>query len=165
MPSCVAVQPPEGGPPDETPPKLVSSFPAEGTVNFKEKTIKFTFDKDIDAKDLHRNLLIMPQLDKPANQDLYSYRIHSNTLHLTLQMPLKADTTYTIHLKDVIIDKHEGTQALPIALTFSTGPSIDWITSQGIAKHLLTNTPLENVNVYLYNAERDPEEWQKKGIP
>jgi hypothetical protein len=47
-------------------------------------------------------------------------------------------------------------------LTFSTGAFIDPITAKGKIKELLTNKPVGEVSVYLYNAERDPKEWQEK---
>lgn len=64
--SCVAQQTPEGGPPDETPPKLIRSFPENGSLNFKGKQIRLTFDKDIAVE--IRNFQIMPKLDQPKNK-------------------------------------------------------------------------------------------------
>ncbi|WP_041546069.1 Ig-like domain-containing domain [Cardinium endosymbiont of Encarsia pergandiella] len=161
--SCVAQQTPEGGPPDETPPKLIRSFPENGSLNFKGKQIRLTFDKDIAVE--IRNFQIMPKLDQPKNKKAYSYTINGKTLELTLHVPLKEETTYAIHFNKAIKDRHEGTKATGDPIIFSTGAFIDPITITGKTKELLTNKPIGEVSVYLYNAARDPKEWQEKGIP
>ncbi|WP_419241710.1 Ig-like domain-containing domain [Cardinium endosymbiont of Nabis limbatus] len=163
--SCVAVQEPEGGPPDETPPKLVRSLPENGGLNFKGKTIRLIFDKDIAVENLYNNLGIMPKPDEPKNKKAYTYTVNGKTLTLKLHVPLKENTTYSIHFNKAIKDTHEGTKAIGDALTFSTGSFIDPITAKGKVKELLTNKPVGDTNVYLYNAERDPKEWQEEGTP
>lgn len=163
--SCVTEQLPEGGPPDETPPKLVRSFPENGALNFKDRKIRVTFNKNIAVEDIYNKLLVMPKLDKPENKQPYNYFINGKTLELKLNSPLKADTTYSIHFNDVVKDKREGTKATDVVLTFSTGSFIDPITAKGKTKDLLTDKLVGGVNVYLYSAERDPKEWQEKGIP
>ncbi|WP_342265749.1 Ig-like domain-containing protein [Cardinium endosymbiont of Philonthus spinipes] len=161
--SCVAVQEPEGGPPDETPPKLVRSVPENSALNFKGKTIRLTFNKDIAFS--NNNLVIMPKLDQPKGKQPYSYTVNGKTLQLKLHVPLKEETTYAIHFNNAVKDTHEGTKATGAALTFSTGSFIDPITIKGTTKALLTNKPVGNVSVYLYSATRDPKEWQEKGTP
>ncbi|MEF2228462.1 MAG: Ig-like domain-containing domain [Candidatus Cardinium sp.] len=163
--SCVAVQEPEGGPPDETPPVLVRSFPEDGVLNFKGKTIRFTFNKDIDVENPYHNLLFMPKLAESKNKQPYSYSVNGKTLQLKLNAPLKEDTTYSIHFSKAVKDTHEGTKAMEKVLTFSTGSFIDPITMKGSIKELLTNRAVGNVSVYLYSAERDPQEWQQAGTP
>lgn len=163
--SCVAVQEPEGGPPDETLLKLVHSFPKDGALNFKGKTIRLTFNKDITVANIYSNLLIMPNLDQPNDKEAYSYTVNGKTLQLRLSAPLKEETTYSIHFSKAVKDTHEGTEATSEVLTFSTGSFIDPITVKGKIKELLTNKPVGDVSVYLYSATRDPKEWQEKGIP
>ncbi|TSJ81380.1 MAG: Ig-like domain-containing protein [Candidatus Cardinium sp.] len=163
--SCVAVQEPEGGPPDETPPKLVRSFPENGALNVKGKKIRLTFNKDVEDENIYSNLLIMPKLNQPKNKQPYSYTISGKTLELKLNVPLQEDTTYSIHFNKAVKDTHEGTKAIGDPLTFSTGSFIDPITLKGKIKELLTNKPVGDVSVYLYSATRDPEEWQEKGTP
>lgn len=163
--SCVAVQTPEGGPPDETPPKLVRSLPENGALHFKGKKIRLTFDKDIAVENIYNNLLIMPKLDQPKNKQPYSYTVSGKTLQLTLHAPLKEETTYSIHFNKAIKDTHEGTKPTSGVVTFSTGSFMDPITIKGKVKELLTSQPVGDVNVYLYSAARDPQEWQEKGIP
>jgi len=161
--SCVAIQTPEGGPPDETPPELVRSFPKSGSLNFKGKKIRLTFDKDIAVES--SNFQIMPKLDQPKNKKAYSYTINGKTLQFTLHVPLKEDTTYAIHFNKAVKDRHEGTKATGDPIIFSTGAFIDPITITGKTKELLTNKPVGGVSVYLYDAARDPKEWQEKAIP
>ncbi|MGI2298922.1 Ig-like domain-containing domain [Candidatus Cardinium hertigii] len=161
--SCVAQQTPEGGPLDETPPKLVRSFPENGSVNFKGKKIQLIFDKDIAFES--SNFQIMPKLEQPKNKKAYSYTINGKKLQLTFHAPLKEETTYAIHFNKAVKDTHEGTKATGDPIIFSTGAFIDPITIAGKTKELLTNQPVGEVSVYLYDAARDPKEWQEKGIP
>ena len=163
--SCVTVQAPEGGPPDETPPILVRSFPENGALHVKEKKIRLTFNKDIAVENIYNNLLIMPKLDAPKDKQPYSYTVNGKTLQLKLNVPLKGETTYSIHFDKAIKDTHEGTKATGEVLTFSTGSFIDPITLKGKIKELLTNKPVGDVSVYLYSDTRDPKEWQEKGTP
>ncbi|WP_243575133.1 Ig-like domain-containing protein [Candidatus Cardinium sp. cByotN1] len=163
--SCVAVQDPEGGPPDQTPLILVRSFPENGALNVKGTKIRLTFNKDIAVVNIYDNLVIMPNLDTPKNKQPYSYTVNGKTLELKLNTPLKEDTTYSIHFNKAIKDTHEGTQASGEVLTFSTGSFIDPITLKGKIKELLTNKPVGDVSVYLYSDTRDPKEWQEKGMP
>jgi methionine-rich copper-binding protein CopC len=161
--SCVAVQTPEGGPPDETPPMLIRTVPENGSLNFKGKKIILTFDKDIAVENIYSKLRVMPQLEKPKKQQAYRYEVRGRTLKIMLNAPLKEDTTYSMHFNDVVKDTHEGTKATNAVLTFSTGSFIDPITAKGRIKDLLTNKPVGDVHVCLYNAERDPKEWNNKG--
>lgn len=161
--SCVTVQTPEGGPPDERPPMLIRTVPENGSLNFKGKKITLTFDKDISVENVYAKLKVMPKLDKPKNKQPYSYKVCGNTLKITLNVPLKEDATYAMHFNDVVKDIHEGTKATNAVLTFSTGSFIDPITAKGCIKDLLTNKPVGDVHVFLYNAERDPKAWNDKG--
>lgn len=161
--SCVTVQTPEGGPPDETPPKLVCSFPENGALNFKGNKIRLTFNKSIKVEGIYTNLLIMPKLDVLKNKQPYSYTVHGKTLEIKLNSPLKEHTTYSMHFNNAVKDTHEGTKPTDAVLTFSTGSFIDAITAKGETKTLLTNRPVGDVSVYLYSSERDPKEWQEKG--
>ncbi len=163
--SCVAVQDPEGGPPDTTPPKLIRSLPENGALNFKAKKIRCTFDKYIAGDDVENNLVIMPNVDAPKNKKPYRYNIHGKTLEITFNVPLKDDTTYCMHFNKAIKDIHEGTKATGAQLTFSTGSFIDPISLKGSVKELLTHKPVGDATVYLYDATRDPKEWQEKGTP
>lgn len=163
--SCVGVEPPEGGPPDETPPVLVRSFPENGALQFKSKKIQFSFNKAITVENIYSNLVIMPKLDVPKNKQPYSYTINGKTLQIKLNVPLKEETTYSIHFNKAVKDTHEGTKATGQVLTFSTGSCIDPIMAKGKIKDLLTDKPIEDVNVYLYCAKRDTKEWQEQGAP
>ncbi|TDG95794.1 Ig-like domain-containing domain [Cardinium endosymbiont of Culicoides punctatus] len=164
--SCVTVKEPEGGPPDETPLKMVRTFPENGSLHFKDKKIRITFNKNIKVEGIHANLLIMPKLDTSKNsKQPYSYSVSGKTLKIKLNVPLKEDTTYSMYFNNAVKDTHEGTKPTDAVLTFSTGSFIDPITAKGEIKELLTNRPVGDVGIYLYSSERDPKEWQEKGVP
>lgn len=163
--SCVAIQNPEGGPPDKTPPKLKRTFPKNETVSFQGKKIAFTFNKDIDVQNIYKNLLITPNLEPKKDKPIYQYSIKGKTLELKFNSPLKENTTYTINCNYAIQDRHERLSPTDAILTFSTGLFIDQIAIQGIVKDLLTNQPVKDVNIYLYKTANDSKTFQEDAIP
>jgi len=162
--SCASEQPPEGGPKDEVPPKVVRTLPKDGGLNFKGKKISVTFDKHITVTDIYNKLLITPQLDKVDKKRPYKYVVNGKTLEIKFNLPLKEDTTYAMHFNDAVKDLHEGTHPVDSVLTFSTGSFIDPITAEGSVIELLTNSSMADVKVCLYSAERDPKEWMEQGL-
>ncbi|MBX9890116.1 MAG: Ig-like domain-containing protein [Amoebophilaceae bacterium] len=165
MVSCVAVQQPEGGPKDETPLKIVRSFPKDSALNFKRNKISVTFNKDIKVDNIYAKLVITPQLEKSKKKQPYTYSVSGKTLALKFNAPLKIDTTYSIHFSEAIKDLHEGLKAVGCLLTFSTGSFIDPMVAAGKVKELLSDKPVGGVSICLYNTERDPKEWEENDTP
>lgn len=165
--SCADVEEPEGGPKDEVTPRLIHSFPENGALNFKGNKVVLTFDKPITDDNFDENLVIMPSLAKAEHKKkAYRYRIGGtigrNKLAIKFKVPLKENTTYILNVNGSIQDRKEKLKPTNAILTFSTGALLDAVTIKGRVKELLTNKPVEEVNIYLYHAERDPQEWQKE---
>src|SRR5580658_7889906 len=60
---CANIVPPNGGPRDTLPPRLVSAFPADSNLEYKSGKVNklvFTFDEYIDVKEVHDNLIVSP---------------------------------------------------------------------------------------------------------
>ncbi|MDX5442193.1 MAG: Ig-like domain-containing protein [Hymenobacteraceae bacterium] len=145
--ACAAIRPPEGGPKDETPPKLLSSQPENLQVGVNTQTIKLRFDEPIQVKDIQRQLLITPDAGIP-----FKTRVEENELELIFEKPLEENVTYTIQFRDAIQDITESNKAEKIKLTFSTGAALDSGRVGGKVVRLLQNTPEANTTIALYPA-------------
>src|SRR5688572_12813001 len=58
--SCANIIPPAGGPRDSIPPKVISVFPADSTLNFRSDRIEIEFDEYVDLQEVANNLLFTP---------------------------------------------------------------------------------------------------------
>jgi uncharacterized protein (DUF2141 family) len=144
--ACANKVPPTGGPKDETPPNLVASIPKDGNTNVKSTELTLLFDELIIAKNIKKELLITPRIDFD-----YEYKIKKNTIILNLEQPLDSATTYTFNFRNSIVDITEGNPAVDLVLAFSTGPVLDTLEIEGNINDLLTEKPIENLVVGLYN--------------
>lgn len=120
--ACASGQeiPPPGGPPDEQPPVIRESVPAEGTINFNERTVRITFDEYLNEGSVAEQLVITPIPERTPEID-WSGR----TLEIRFQEPLRENRTYAITLGAGIQDLSGNRLGTPYTLRFSTGPVID----------------------------------------
>lgn len=148
--TCAKVEELEGGPKDTVPPQLVSTYPLQESIRFKDKKLQLTFDKDIEIQDIYNRLIITPKLARLENKPSYIYKVKDRTLEIILQVLLEEDTTYTFNFKDVIHDTRESTPAENPTLTFSTGDYVDAMYATGQVKYLMTDQPVGDALVALY---------------
>ena len=125
-PGCANIIPPEGGPRDSLPPRLVKAEPADSTLNFKGDRIVLTFDEFVDLQDIQRNLLFIPTFER--NPEITA---KLRTLTIRLRDSLEANTTYTFNFGDAIKDINESNVLHNYDYTFSTGPALDSLTLSG----------------------------------
>jgi hypothetical protein len=118
--SCATPTSPTGGPPDKTPPKIVSTDPPTGTVNFKGNKIALKFSEYVERKSLSQALKIEPNIS-------ISHDIHWGKKSVTIQFgrSLPDSTTVIVTVGTDFSDLHGNTLDKPYQLAFSTGPSID----------------------------------------
>ncbi|RNI26993.1 Ig-like domain-containing protein [Rufibacter latericius] len=142
---CASISSPEGGAKDVTAPKLVSSNPKNGQTNVKPEEIALTFDENIQAVDLTRQLIIAPFTD-----NTYKSRVKDGTIELTFSKPWEENTTYSLNFRNSLADVTEKNPAKNVIITFSTGSFLDSGRVSGNARLLFSNTPPKEVNVLLY---------------
>lgn len=71
--TCARQQPLGGGPKDEAPPVCIATYPQEeANTNFKGKYVELKFDKAIEVRNLHKELIITPKLKKIKNKPPYT---------------------------------------------------------------------------------------------
>ncbi|MGD1889974.1 MAG: Ig-like domain-containing domain [Cyclobacteriaceae bacterium] len=143
--SCARRGTPTGGPKDTIPPKLVRMYPELETVNFDDEEIELEFDEYVEARDLKRELIITPPIED------YSFYISRRTLHLEIEEELRDSTTYTFNFREAVKDASEKNPAQDLVVAFSTGPTIDSFQLEGNIRQLLTQQPVEDAVVSLYD--------------
>ena len=98
--SCAAISPPSGGPEDETPPELISSFPESGTLLFKGNKIELKFSEYIDENSIANAFSISPKLDDEM-------KVIYDNKEILIELPanLLEDQTYVISISSKLKDE------------------------------------------------------------
>ncbi len=128
---------PDGGPYDETPPRIVRMTPSLGGTNEKASKVTIAFDELIKVEDIQEKVTISPpQVETPE--------IKASGKHISVQLldSLKPGTTYTIDFSDAIVDSNEGNPLGNFTYYFSTGERLD---TMEVAGHVLAASNLEPI--------------------
>lgn len=128
---------PDGGPYDETPPKIVSMSPALGGINEKARKVTIAFDELIKVENAQEKVTISPpQIEMPE------IKTSGKRISVELMDSLKPNTTYTVDFSDAIVDSNEGNPLGNFTYFFSTGERLD---TMEVAGHVLEAGNLEPV--------------------
>jgi hypothetical protein len=125
-PGCANIVPPQGGPRDSLPPRLVKASPADSTTNFRGNRIELTFDEFIDLQNVPQNLLFTPTFETNPVID-----VRLRTMTIRLRDSLEANTTYSFNFGNALKDVNEGNVLPGFTYTFSTGPTFDTLSLRG----------------------------------
>ena len=156
--SCAQQLNPVGGPTDNKPPQIIKSEPALYSTNFNTKEIELKFNEFITLKDLNKFLLISPPTKNQPEITASGKRIKIRITDTLLQ-----NTTYQLYLGDAITDIHEGNKLENFNYIFSTGSVIDSLKIKGKVLNASDLSPVEGVNVQIYNSQADSIAY--KGLP
>lgn len=144
--ACARIGSPDGGPYDETPPRIVRTSPKFGSA--KEKSVKkvvIEFDEIVKIDNASDNVVISPpQIEQPE--------IEADGRKVTVQLrdTLKPNMTYTIDFADAIVDNNEGNPFGNYAFTFSTGETVDTLQVSGNVLDASNLEPVKGILVGLY---------------
>ena len=144
--ACASIGSPEGGPRDYTPPQVVKTSPAPGSVNFKGNKVEITFDEIINLKDQQKKVIISPA---PRTQPLI--RTVGKKVTIEFRDELEENTTYVIDFSNAIEDNNESNQLDGYAFAFSTGDMIDTLAVSGIVLRANDLEPMQHVIVGLHS--------------
>ena len=144
--SCARMGTPDGGPYDETPPKVVSTSPKFGSAHVKNaKKITIEFDEIVKIDNAMEKVVISPpQIEQPEIEAV------GRKVTVTLLDSLKPDMTYTIDFADAIVDNNEGNPYGDYAFTFSTGEQVDTFQMSGHVLDASNLEPIKGILVGLY---------------
>lgn len=141
---------PEGGPRDETPPRMVSSKPPMNAVNFKGDEIEIEFDELIVLKEALQKVVVSPPLN-----NMPTIRGMGNKVTVIFDEELQPGTTYSIDFSDAIQDNNEGNPLEGFSFSFSTGETQDSLEISGHVFEAGTLTPVPGVLVMAHTNHAD----------
>ncbi len=144
--SCANIGSPEGGPRDYTPPVLVKSSPALGSLHYKGGKVQLHFDEIVQIKDQQKKVVVSPtQKNQP------SIKVLGKSILVELNDELKPNTTYTIDFSDAIEDNNEGNRLDNFSYAFSTGDILDTLAISGIVLRASDLEPMQHVLVGIHS--------------
>ena len=148
--SCARMGSPDGGWYDDTPPRVVSSTPADQGVNVKARKVTINFNEYIKLEDPQNKVIISPpQIEMPE------IKAAGDRIIVELKDTLKDSTTYTVDFSDAISDNNEGNPMGNYTFSFSTGDHIDTLEVSGYCLNAENLEPIKGLLVGLYNSFED----------
>ena len=138
---------PDGGPYDETPPRILHMSPAIGARNSSADKVTLTFDEYIKLENAVEKIIVSPpQIEMPE------IKTSGKKITVKLLDTLQQNTTYTIDFSDAILDNNEGNPMGQFTFYYSTGPQLD---TMEVAGHVLAADNLEPVKGILVGLHSD----------
>lgn len=118
---CANQMAPPGGDIDKIPPTIIESYPGNGTTNYIESYVQFTFSEYVNKRNINEAFFISPLLE--GTPEFYWT---NKTATIEFSERLKENTTYSVVIGTEIKDVNNNNNMLePYTLTFSTGSKID----------------------------------------
>ena len=147
--ACARIGSPDGGPYDETPPKVMHTSPKFGAANEKNvKRVTIEFDEIVKIENASEKVVISPpQIQQPEIE------ANGRRITVTLLDSLKPNMTYTIDFADAIVDNNEGNPYGDYAFTFSTGEQVDTFQVSGHILNAENLEPIKGMLVGLYKVD------------
>lgn len=147
MISCAKRGSIDGGLKDTIAPVLKVSFPANFSTNFKGNTIKLSFDEYVKLKNVNKQLIISPPMEKTPE---ILPQTASKYITVKFNDSLQANTTYSLNFGQSIEDNNEGNPYRQFKYIFSTGAYIDSLALNGSIKDAHDKKVDSFVSVMLY---------------
>ncbi len=121
MSNCANQLPPGGGAIDFVPPKIVDTYPLNGTTNFSDDHIEFDFSKYIEKRTLKDAMFVSPAIEGDMQFDWTGTSVKIYFPH-----QLKKNVTYVFTIGTDVQDfNNHNKMSQAFSLTFSTGNKID----------------------------------------
>jgi hypothetical protein len=148
--SCAVQTPISGGEKDIAAPVITGSSPKNYTVGFKGERIIISFNEFITLKDIDKQVLISPPVEK-----MPKFKIRGKSLLIEFEEPLKPDATYNIFLGSAIADLTEGNTLTDFSFVFSTGDKLDSLEIEGKVHEAFDLQPPKAALAMLYDGTND----------
>lgn len=146
--ACANIGTPDGGPYDETPPKIVNTSPKYASTNSRTSKVVLEFDENVKLENAAEKVVV-----SPPQQEQPEISASGKKITVTLLDTLRANTTYTIDFADAIEDNNEGNPMGDYAFTFSTGEKIDTFQVSGNVLDASNLEPIKGILVGLYSVD------------
>ncbi len=136
---------PQGGKKDETPPRMLKSFPENGAIGFQGNRVEIQFDELFAVRQASENVIFSPpQINQPT------VTVAGKILRVTFNDEMQPNTTYTIDFGNAIEDNNERNQLQNFVFSFSTGVSIDSLQIAGTVLNAANLNPVAGVFVGIH---------------
>ena len=143
---CAAIGNPDGGPFDETPPKITHTHPENGATGVKTRKVTIDFDEFIKLENASEKVVISPpQTEQPE------IKVTGKKIQVELFDTLQPNTTYSIDFADGIVDNNEGNPLGDYCFRFSTGDAIDTMEVSGYVLNAADLEPVKGITVGLHS--------------
>ncbi|AXJ01087.1 Ig-like domain-containing protein [Cyclonatronum proteinivorum] len=149
---CATPTQPTGGPPDTTPPRIISTYPQNGTVNFSGNEIRFDFDKYMNRQSFGNAFRI-----DPIAGVRYDVNWRGRSVRVRFEQPLPDSTTVIFTLGTELSDHNRNRLDNPFVLALSTGDTIDEGEIEGRIIDARTGRGKRDAFVFLYRFPFDLE--------
>ncbi|HEK19241.1 Ig-like domain-containing domain [Mucilaginibacter sp.] len=154
---CAAIQRPQGGPRDLTPPKLLKATPPNMTRKFNAKEIRLEFDEFFKLTNQYQEITISPAQEKQPE-----YSISGKALQIKFKDSLQKNTTYVINFGKAIQDVNESNVLKNFTYVFSTGEHIDSLSMSGSVINSTTQEKEKDATVMIFPVKQDSLLFGKK---
>jgi len=144
--SCANMIAPTGGDKDIDVPKIIRRIDVENMKHVNTRIVEFEFDEYIQTNKWEEYFYISPPIEKRVQK-----KIKGQTLSLTIEDTLAANTTYFLALNYCIKDINEGNILDTLNYIFSTSNNFDTLTISGSLKEAYSLKAIENAWVMLFN--------------
>ena len=144
---------PDGGPYDETPPKIVSMTQKKSKVTIK-------FDEAIKMENASEKVVVSPPQQNPPEISAEGRKISVNLLD-----DLLPNTTYTIDFSDAITDANEGNPMGNFTYIFSTGETTDTMEISGYVLDAENLEPLKGMTVGIFPMDSAKNAFRTTPLP
>ena len=143
---CAAIGNPDGGPYDETPPKITNTHPENGATGYDGHKVTIDFNEFIKLENANEKVVISPpQIEQPE------IKVVGKKIQVELFDSLKPNTTYSIDFADGIVDNNEGNPLGDYCFRFSTGDAIDTLEVSGYVLNAEDLEPIKGITVGLHS--------------
>ena len=143
---CAAVGNPDGGPFDETPPRITNSHPKNGATGVNTHKVTIDFNEFIKLENANEKVVISPpQTEQPE------IKVTGKKIQVELFDSLRPNTTYSIDFADGIVDNNEGNPLGDYCFRFSTGDAIDTLEVSGYVLNAEDLEPVKGMTVGLHS--------------
>jgi len=148
--SCARKGLPPGGPPDVTPPRVVSSYPDSGDVQVTGVSeICIDFNERMEKRSVRDVIAVRPKVQVREG------RWHKNTFCLVLDDSLQPSSTYCVIVMGGCKDSHGNYMKSPHLAAFSTGDTLLAGVIQGSV--LAKGLPASGIPVWAFDSLSCPE--------
>jgi hypothetical protein len=141
--ACAIDAPPPGGPVDETPPRVVGTFPVADSAGVDPGSeIGIVFSEKMSRSRVERMLSTSPEIE------IGKVRWDGNTMFVQPAEPLHPDTTYLVTMEPGYRDFHKVTSKKEFLFAFATAAAIDSASISG--RVYFRREPTRNGVVYCF---------------